>query len=82
MIVEDDAELAEAIADGLRREAIVAEVALDGDEALEKLTMNGYDVVLLDRDLRGVHGDEVCKWIVERGTGQRVLMLTAAAQAT
>jgi DNA-binding response OmpR family regulator len=80
LIVEDDAELADAIVEGLRHQAMVADVALDGDEALEKASMNSYDVVVLDRDIPRVHGDDVCRRIVERGAGPRVLMLTAAAQ--
>jgi DNA-binding response OmpR family regulator len=80
LVVEDDVELAEAIADGLRDEAIVVDVALEGDDALAKLGWNAYDVVVLDRDLPGVHGDEVCRRIVALGTGPRVLMLTAAAR--
>ena len=80
LVVEDDADLAEAIAEGLRHEAIAVDVALNGDDALAKLGWNTYDVVVLDRDLPGVHGDEVCRRIVERGTGPRVLMLTAASR--
>jgi DNA-binding response OmpR family regulator len=80
LIVEDDAELADAIVEGLRQQAMVADVALDGDAALEKASMNSYDVVVLDRDIPRVHGDDVCRRIVERGAGPRVLMLTAAAQ--
>jgi DNA-binding response OmpR family regulator len=80
LIVEDDAELAEAIVEGLRHQAMVADVALDGDEALEKASINSYDVVVLDRDIPRMHGDDVCRRIVERGAGPRVLMLTAAAQ--
>jgi DNA-binding response OmpR family regulator len=80
LIVEDDRQLAETIGQGLRRQAMVADIALDGDEALEKVSMNSYDVVVLDRDIPRIHGDEVCRRIVERGAGPRVLMLTAAAQ--
>jgi two-component system response regulator VanR len=78
LIVEDDAELAATIAQGLRQQAIVADTALDGSHALEKVSMNAYDVVVLDRDLPGVHGDDVCGRIVQQRSGPRVLMLTAA----
>lgn len=78
LVVEDEIYLAEALRAGLRLEAIAADLALDGDAALESLSVNTYDVVILDRDIPGVSGDEVCRWIVERGLGCRVLMLTAA----
>ncbi|MBO2446468.1 response regulator transcription factor [Actinomadura barringtoniae] len=78
LIVEDEIYMAEAIQAGLRLEAIAADIAGDGDAALERLGVTGYDVVVLDRDLPGVHGDEVCRTIVARGLGCRVLMLTAA----
>lgn len=78
LVVEDEPFLAEAVQTGLRREAIAADVALDGEQALENLSHTAYDVVVLDRDLPGVHGDEVCRSIVARGSASRVLMLTAA----
>ena len=59
LIVEDELYLAEALQTGLRREAIAADIALDGDAALDRLAVNDYDVVVLDRDLPGMHGDEV-----------------------
>ncbi len=71
--------LADAIAEWLRREAFAVDVAYDGDAALERLGVNGYDVVVLDRDLPVVHGDEVCRAMVESDAETRVLMLTAAA---
>ena len=71
--------LAEAIQHGLRLEAIAADLAHDGDAALELLAITSYDAVVLDRDLPGVHGDEVCRRIVADGSGSRVLMLTAAS---
>jgi DNA-binding response OmpR family regulator len=80
LVVEDEAMLAEAIAKGLRREAIAVDVALDGDAAMERIDVNEYDVIVLDRDLPGIHGDEVCRRIVEDGIGARVLMLTAATR--
>lgn len=78
LVVEDKAFLAEMIADGLRREAITADVALDGREAMRKLQFGDYDVVVLDRDLPGLHGDEVCRRLVAEGLLTRVLMLTAS----
>jgi two-component system response regulator VanR len=78
LIVEDETYLADAIRTGLRRETIAADVVYDGDTAIEYLSVNDYDVVVLDRDLPGIHGDEVCAWIVEHRPACRVLMLTAA----
>ncbi|SCG78556.1 DNA-binding response regulator, OmpR family, contains REC and winged-helix (wHTH) domain [Micromonospora echinaurantiaca] len=78
-MVEDESLLAESIAEWLRREAFAVDVAYDGDAALERLGVNDYDVVVLDRDLPVVHGDEVCRAIVDSGGETRVLMLTAAA---
>jgi len=78
LVVEDEAYLAEAIRAGLRLEAIAADLALDGDTALESLSVNDYDVVILDRDIPGASGDEVCRQIIEQQLGCRVLMLTAA----
>ena len=78
LVVEDEVYLAEAIQAGLRLEAIAADLAFDGNAALEAVTVNAYDVVVLDRDLPGVSGDEVCRQIVAQGISCRVLMLTAA----
>lgn len=78
LIVEDEPYLAEAVQSGLRLEAIAADIAGDGDTALERLDVNEYDVVVLDRDIPGTHGDDVCRAVVRRGLGCRVLMLTAA----
>lgn len=78
LIVEDELYLAEAIRDGLRLEAIAADLAGDGDVALELLERNDYDVVVLDRDLPVRSGDEVADWIVAEGLRTRILMLTAA----
>ncbi len=78
LVVEDEPQLADAIARGLRVEGMAVDVALDGDEALEKAGINQYDVVVLDRDLPVIHGDEVCRRLVADGGHQRVLMLTAA----
>ncbi len=79
LVAEDFEVLATAIGRGLRREGMAVDVALDGDEALERLAVARYDVVVLDRDLPGTHGDEVCRQIVAGGSGGRVLMLTAAS---
>ena len=79
LVVEDDAELAEAVATGLRRARVAVDVALDGVQGLEKALVTSYDVVVLDRDLPGLHGDEVCTKLVDRGSRSRVLMLTAAS---
>ncbi|MGW7247899.1 response regulator transcription factor [Streptomyces decoyicus] len=79
LVVEDELYLAEAVQAGLRLEAIASDIVGDGDSALERLSVNEYDVVVLDRDIPGTHGDDVCRIIVERQLGCRVLMLTAAS---
>jgi DNA-binding response OmpR family regulator len=79
LVIEDDEELATAIATGLRRSRMAVDVALDGLSGLDRALTNGYDVVVLDRDLPGLHGDEVCAELVAAGSRCRVLMLTAAA---
>jgi DNA-binding response OmpR family regulator len=78
LLAEDDEVLAATLATGLRREGMAIDVALDGDEAMERLGVNQYDVVVLDRDLPGVHGDDVCRDLVAGRSTSRVLMLTAA----
>ncbi|ARF56290.1 response regulator transcription factor [Streptomyces gilvosporeus] len=78
LVVEDEEVLAEMIAEGLRRDAIAVDVAHDGRMALEKLRFGAYDVLVLDRDLPGVHGDGVCRRVVSQGLLTRVLMLTAS----
>jgi DNA-binding response OmpR family regulator len=78
LVVEDERLLADTIADGLRRQAMAVDVAYDGDTALERLAVNDYDVVVLDRDLPIVSGDEVCTTLVDAGVDTRILMLTAA----
>jgi two-component system response regulator VanR len=78
LIVEDEPYLADAVRVGLRRETIAADVVHDGAAALESVRGNGYDVVVLDRDLPGIHGDEVCARLAEDHPEVRVLMLTAA----
>ena len=79
LVVEDDAELAETVAVGLRRRQLAVDVALDGRSGLDRALFTDYDVIVLDRDLPGVHGDEVCAEIVAAGRRARVLMLTAAS---
>lgn len=79
LVAEDFDVLARAIGTGLRREGMAVDVVLDGGDALDHVALTRYDVVVLDRDLPMVHGDEVCARIVASGTGTRVLMLTAAA---
>jgi DNA-binding response OmpR family regulator len=78
LVIEDDRELAEAIALGLRRAQMAVDVALDGRSGLDRVLLNDYDVIVLDRDLPELHGDEVCARIVAQGGRSRVLMLTAA----
>jgi DNA-binding response OmpR family regulator len=78
LVVEDHSELAAAVATGLRREGMAVDIALDGSAALRQAAVYGYDVIVLDRDLPGVHGDRVCKTLVKQGGRARVLMLTAA----
>src|SRR5437667_4434441 len=78
LIVEDEPYMAEAIRDGLRLEAIAADIAGDGDTALELLSVNTYDIAVLDRDIPGSSGDEVARRIVASGSGMPILMLTAA----
>jgi DNA-binding response OmpR family regulator len=79
LVVEDFEVLAQTIGTGLRREGMAVDVVLDGDDALEHLAVTRYDVVVLDRDLPRVHGDEVCRQIVAGRSQSRVLMLTAAS---
>ena len=78
LIVEDEPYLAEAIRDGLRLEAIAADIAGDGDTAWELLSVNSYDLAVLDRDVPGPSGDEIAQRIVASGSGIPILMLTAA----
>ncbi|SDO61810.1 two-component system, OmpR family, response regulator VanR [Microbacterium sp. ru370.1] len=78
LIVEDEPFLAEAIRDGLRLEAIAADIAGDGDSALDLLGHTAYDVVVLDRDIPGPNGDDIARDLAARPTAPRVLMLTAA----
>jgi DNA-binding response OmpR family regulator len=78
LVVEDQRDLADSVARVLRREGMAVDVAYDGSAALERTEVVEYDVVVLDRDLPGVHGDEVCRTLVAREMLTRVLMLTAS----
>ena len=80
LIAEDEPFLAEAVQAGLRREAIAADIALDGDEALRRIALADYDVLVLDRDLPGTHGDDVAAIVAREHPDVRILMLTAAAR--
>jgi len=79
LVAEDQAKLAETVAVGLRREGMAVDIALDGQQALDRAVVTSYDVIVLDRDLPAVHGDEVCRQLIARGCEGRILMLTAAA---
>lgn len=81
LVVEDDEDLAEMVAMGLRRARMAVDVAFDGTAALERALSTDYDVVVLDRDLPGLHGDQVCAELVAAGSRSRVLMLTAAGSS-
>ena len=78
LVVEDTRPLADVVAEGLQDQGMAVDVARDGLEAAAKLEVNDYDVVVLDRDLPGVHGDTLCQMITERDGRVMVLMLTAA----
>jgi DNA-binding response OmpR family regulator len=82
LVVEDARALADVVAEGLRDEGIAVDVAYDGLEAATKLDLNPYDVVVLDRDLPGLHGDTLCHMITERDNPAMVLMLTASGSPT
>jgi DNA-binding response OmpR family regulator len=79
LVAEDFEILARSIETGLRREGMAVDVVLDGADALTRLAITRYDVIVLDRDLPGVHGDEICRRIVADGAESRILMLTAAS---
>src|SRR5262249_10937918 len=78
LLIEDHVKLAETVAAGLRLEGIAVDIALDGEQALDRVGVTSYDVVVLDRDLPGVSGDEVCRHLVAAGGESRIVMLTAA----
>ncbi len=79
LVVEDEVPLADAVARGLRREGMAVDVAYDGDSGLDKALGTRYDVLVLDRDLPGMSGDDVLRHLAAEGTTTRVLMLTAAS---
>ena len=79
LVAEDERRVADAVARGLRREGMAVDVAYDGSSALDKARLNPYDVVVLDRDLPLLHGDEVCRTLRDEEPDRRVLMLTAAS---
>jgi len=78
LVVEDERQLADSIAEGLRHHAMAVDVAYDGEAGLERATLNDYDVLVLDRDLPILSGDEICAALVDAGSTVRILMLTAA----
>jgi DNA-binding response OmpR family regulator len=78
LVAEDECFLADLVAEGLREEAMAVDVAYDGATALERLAVNDYDVLVLDRDLPQVHGDDVCRQLAQLGGRVRILMLTAS----
>jgi DNA-binding response OmpR family regulator len=78
LVAEDQVKLAETVAVGLRREGMAVDIALDGRQALDRAVVTSYDVIVLDRDLPAVHGDEVCRQLIAEGRECRILMLTAA----
>lgn len=80
LVAEDDEVLAKTVAAGLRREGMAVDIALDGDEAHTRLVLVDYDVVVLDRDLPGRHGDDICRSLVVGRSATRILMLTAATR--
>ncbi len=80
LVVEDEEELAAVIADGLRQNGFAVDVAFDGADALDKAWTNNYEVVVLDRDLPEVHGDDVCRQLLKQESSARILMLTASGE--
>ena len=79
LVAEDERDLADLVAMGLRRQAMAVDVVYDGTAAAERLAVSDYDVLVLDRDLPGLHGDLVCRELVARGSRTRILMMTAAS---
>jgi DNA-binding response OmpR family regulator len=78
LVADDERLLADTIAVGLRRAVMAVDIAYDGGQAIEKIQVNRYDVAVLDRDMPGKTGDDVCRWITEHRPGTRILLLTAA----
>jgi DNA-binding response OmpR family regulator len=79
LVAEDERMLADLVAEGLRKCAMAVDVVYDGSAASERLAVNDYDVLVLDRDLPGMHGDVICQELARNGARTRILMLTAAA---
>jgi len=79
LVVEDDEEMAHTIGVGLRQAKMAVDIALDGPSGLERAMVNDYNVIVLDRDLPGMHGDQVCTDLLAAGCQSRVLMLTASS---
>jgi DNA-binding response OmpR family regulator len=79
LLADDERLLADTVAAGLRKLAMAVDVCYDGEAAIERLSVNRYDVAVLDRDMPGRSGDEVCRWLVDSDVGTRILVLTAAA---
>ena len=79
LLADDERLLADTVADGLRRLAMAVDVCYDGAAAMERLSVNRYDVAVLDRDMPNASGDEVCRWMVGEQIGTRILILTAAS---
>jgi DNA-binding response OmpR family regulator len=79
LLADDERLLADTVAEGLRKLAMAVDVCYDGEAALERLSVNRYDVAVLDRDMPGRTGDDVCRWMVREQLGTRVLILTAAS---
>ncbi|MFI2189892.1 response regulator transcription factor [Streptomyces sioyaensis] len=82
LVAEDEQALADLVATGLREHSMAVDVAYDGHSAEQRLAINDYDVLVLDRDLPGLHGDDICRELVETGVRTRILMLTAAGSVT
>jgi DNA-binding response OmpR family regulator len=78
LIVEDETLLAQSLERGLRQRGFAVDIAFDGQQGLDKALINEYDLVLLDRDLPSLHGDDVCRQMINSGRSARILMLTAA----
>jgi DNA-binding response OmpR family regulator len=78
LLADDEQLLADTVAEGLRRLAMAVDVCYDGKTAIERLSVNSYDVAILDRDMPRATGDDVCRWLVSAGVGTRILILTAA----
>ena len=78
LLADDERLLADTVAEGLRKLAMAVDVCYDGEAAMERLSVNRYDVAVLDRDMPKTTGDAVCRWIVDAQLGTRILILTAA----